>query len=412
VKIEGLSSEKKRYRISIATIHTMSLQKKQKVTMRFLHKVVQSMIIFSIGFYIRGIVDFYFLHTTFDHVDLAVNLKPAQVQGQVEHQAIPNMQVSTGTHTTNNHSNQTHWCIIASKFLPRTTNSHFDHFPHSSEIILPCWSYFIKQNVTNNCGFYLAGERFVLPKWTKEVVEKMGCKVKMQTQGVPKDNIIESIPVDDVQYIPNLYLLRPRFDYFHYLDHPEHATILRKRFVSDDTIANAKGNDKPLQIGIIQRPNARRIDNLIEIEKGLQRNIPNGNITITNFTFSTVEEQATWFATKDMIIAAHGAALTNSIFVTPGTIVLVMYPPGYFLQTLEPLIEQSGGIAIQWYEKGINPYVKSYLIEKENHTAYEALGQYGGFSPPVKEVVSRVKLALGLKLATVSAMYGVHGGYH
>ena len=194
---------------------------------------------------------------------------------------------------------RTHWCVIANKFLPRTTRGHFDHFPHTSEIILPCWSYFVKNGVTKRCGFALVGKNFVLPSWIKELVDAMGCQIKQSDQGLPKSNIVDFVPSDDIQYIPNYYLLRPRLDYFRYLDHPEHAHMLRRLFVNDEYIATIKGNDKPWQIGIIQRQGARRFDNLNEIYETLVQDIPEANITITDFKFETVKEQATWFATKD-----------------------------------------------------------------------------------------------------------------
>lgn len=224
---------------------------------------------------------------------------------------------------------------MASKFLPKTTRGHFDHFPHTAEIILPCWSYFVKQKVTDRCGFALANKSYILSPWIKELVDAMGCQVKKSDSGLPSNNIADFVPQDDVQHIPNYFLLRPRLDYIRYIDHPEHAHMLRRLFVSDEYIKEVKGDSKPLQIGIIQRDGARRIDNLDEIYETLKKDIPQGNITITNFKFKTVKEQATWFATKDMVIASHGAALTNSVFITPGTIILQMYPPGYFLQTLE-----------------------------------------------------------------------------
>lgn len=230
---------------------------------------------------------------------------------------------------------RTHWCVVASKFLPKTTRGHFDHFPHAAEIILPCWSYFVKENVTDRCGFALVNINYKLPPWIKELVDTMGCHVKQSDYGLPKDNIVDFVPAEDIQHIPNYYLLRPRLDYIRYLDHPEHAHMLRRMFVSDDYIGSVKGNGKPLQIGIIQRDGARRFDNLDEILKTLKNDIPEASIIVSDFKFGSVKEQATWFATKDMVIASHGAALTNSIFITVGTIVLQMYPPGYFLQTLE-----------------------------------------------------------------------------
>jgi len=301
-----------------------------------------------------------------------------------------------------------HWCVVAAKYLPATTRGHFDHFPHAAEIVLPCWSFFMEQEATDNCGYYFAsGTRaFQLSSWPKELIDTMGCEIKYGN-GIEESGFVNDIPKDDVQYIPNLYLLRPRFNYIRYLNHPLHANALRRLFVSDDHILSTKGHGKPLQIGMIQRGASRRIDNFDQIKNAIQEAIPDGNIITTDFTFGTVREQAEWFATKDVIVAAHGAALTNSIFITQGTIVMQLYPPGYFWESLDPLIEQSGGYAIQWYQKGKNPMVESASLEKKELD----LAGRADFSPPVDEVVRPLVYALGIERPTNVKLKKLYGAF-
>ena len=43
----------------------------------------------------------------------------------------------------------------------------------------------------------------------------------------------------------------------------------------------------------------------------------------------TIKEQANLFAQAEAIVAAHGAALTNLLFVQPGTKVIELMPQGY-----------------------------------------------------------------------------------
>ncbi len=64
-------------------------------------------------------------------------------------------------------------------------------------------------------------------------------------------------------------------------------------------------------------------------------------------------------------------------------------------------------MAIQWVEKGINPYIKSHEINIRNHTEFEELGQSGGFSPDVLEVVAQVNLALGVRVPAVPFMKAI-----
>ena len=126
---------------------------------------------------------------------------------------------------------ETHWCIVASKFLPKNTRAHFSHFPHAAEIILPCWSYFMEQEATGNCGFYFANEKqFQLSPWPKDLIQAMGCEVKYPSpgKGMDKKGFVDELPKNDVQFIPNTYLLRPRLEYIRYLNSPSHAHALRR----------------------------------------------------------------------------------------------------------------------------------------------------------------------------------------
>ena len=186
------------------------------------------------------------------------------------------------------------------------------------------------------------------------------------------------------------------------MNDPEDAHALRRFFISDQEIARVKGKDKPLQIGLLQRPNKRRINNLAEIEAALKKKLPGCQTNLTEFSNATsLKDQAAWFATKDVIVAAHGAGLTNSIFVTKGTIVLQAYPDAFFWQSLDSLIEQSGGIALDWYSKGPHPVV-AYVKAKE--TGAHNIGNEATITPPVHEVVDRILMALGKKPATRLAL--------
>ena len=295
-------------------------------------------------------------------------------------------------------SSKTHWCVITHTYIALNPSKYFNHFPHAAETLLPCWSYFYEQGLTDSCGIDLRLGKYNLSSWNRELIEDaMGCKIKSDENPGQKG---------DIDYKPNLYHMRPRFEYIRYLNSPEHAHALRRNIISDDDIAKVKGKGKPLQIGIIQRPDARRIDNLQEIRDAIQVALPDAHIDMTDFNFTTLKEQAWYFASKDLIIAAHGAALTNSIFITPKTIVLQMHPSGYYYPFFEPLIEQAGGIAMDWHNRTAgNPYVKYATIPtKELDEA-----KFSHFIVPPEDVVERVLYGLGVKEPTrkeLNALYG------
>ena len=121
--------------------------------------------------------------------------------------------------------NKKHWCVIALKHLPNNTRKYFQHFPHAAEILLPCWSWFMEQGATENCGFALHYS-LELSSWSQQLVDAMGCQVQKFMN--PKTDLdergyVKAIPEDEVQSTTNMYLLRPSLEYIRYLNDASHA---------------------------------------------------------------------------------------------------------------------------------------------------------------------------------------------
>ena len=68
-----------------------------------------------------------------------------------------------------------------------------------------------------------------------------------------------------------------------------------------------------------------------------------------------------------------------------------MYPPRWFWQSLDWLIEQAGGIALDWYPKGIHPVVD---FQQAQWTGAQNAGRESNFAVPVEDVVDKILLAL------------------
>lgn len=288
-------------------------------------------------------------------------------------------------------SNVTHWCVLAQTSMARNSRRFHDHFPHAAENILPCWSWFRAMNATDNCGFALMyGLTFKKnnpQSWQQQLVDRMGCQVKY-VNNKKKDR--KTPFAGGIFHTVNLKLKQPRYGMTRYLDHPEDAWALRRLFVSDESIATKKGTK--LQIGMIERTADRVITNFDEIrkqlEKRLQREADIETTTLAEYS-GNLQQQATWFATKDVIVGAHGAAMANSLFVTEGTIVLQLYPENYFFQSLEPLIEQAGGVALDWYP-GNDP-----VFDWRQHRNTQWKWRTSNITPPVNEIVDLVLMGLG-----------------
>lgn len=311
-------------------------------------------------------------------------------------------------------TNKTDWCILSKKTTWRSTHTYFNHFPHASEGILPCWSWFRQENATNHCGFVLHDGLTLDSKdgrrnsWQRQLIKAMGCRVKYSKEPLPENGVSPLSDPTEVQHIPNMYLQRPRYGQMIYLDHPEDAHALRRRVISDKLVDKKQnGNGNPLRIGIIQRTRSRVITNLDEIVTALQDKLENCVITISELKEAPLlRQQAEWFATKDVIIAVHGAALANAIFVTPGTIILQLYPPNFFWQSLDPLIEQSGGIALDWYDRKEDPIVAWRNAQAQKMQVVDKARE-GNVTPPIDQIIDPILLSLGAKLATMVDMNNV-----
>jgi UDP-galactopyranose mutase len=325
------------------------------------------------------------LRGTEENID-ANNVAPPVLEEKTKEKIVTPMNKKTKD------NQKTHWCIISKDYSMKIDPEWFVHFPHACEVILPCWSWFRRRNAESNCGFVLMdGLKFNDPNpnsWQQELVTTMGCKVKEMDSALSPDGF--PLSADEIQHVPNLSLIRPRYNQRIYVERPEDAHALRRLVIPDSLIEERKGNGKPMQIGLVQRTRSRVITNLDEIQSALQAALPDANLTQSKLEFS-FREQAEFFATQDVIIAAHGAGLTNALFMTPGTVVLQLYPKWYFYQSLDPLIEQVGGIAIDWFV-GDNPirdwfWARRWFMHKWSR-------EYT-ITPPPEEIVGKVLRALG-----------------
>lgn len=288
----------------------------------------------------------------------------------------------SSTDHDDNVDNPTRWCIIGKReSASRGAKAHPYHFPHMAENLLPCWSWFRAQNATTHCGLVLLDgikldyKKSEEPSWISQLVQYMGCKVK--ELDVINANISNRLlPLGSSEPFQHAILpvwKMPRGDpSFRYLADPQDAQELRRLIVSDDWIDRHHQANK-LYIGIIQRTVSMRTFTDLDVLVNLVQDcFPDAILDVTTLHGMSLQQQARWFALQDVVFAAHGAALTNSIFLRRQSIVMQFYPKGFFYQMFEPLIEQSGSNALFWYPDD-NPHTETkyrlkILANKENIT--------------------------------------------
>jgi hypothetical protein len=287
--------------------------------------------------------------------------------------------------------NQTHWCIIGRHASSKSSRRFFHHFPHAAENLLPCWSWWRRWNVEDRCGIVLLDLlRLVKDSWQYQLIHKVWkCQVRALKTTTPnrRDPLHDS---SAIYYTPSLYWKNPRYGRINYVERPEDAWALRRLLISDEDIVKAKAGSS-LHVGVIQRLHSRTILNLDDIVSLLREKLPEANISIVHHLPSSIYKQAEWFATKDIIIGAHGAAMMNCVWILPKTIVVQLYPEQYFFQSLEPLIETVGGIALDWYP-GTDPVLEWRLAvkAKENNFVREQ-----NITAPPNEVVEPILMVMG-----------------
>lgn len=103
-------------------------------------------------------------------------------------------------------------------------------------------------------------------------------------------------------------------------------------------------------------------------------------------------EQVTTFANLDILIAAHGAGLTNLIFMTPNSFVFELFPPKWQYACYRRLAENVG--LLYKKETAVGELGKEC---KRNMQSMEC--QYRGirdrdFTPTVESVVKNVGFAI------------------
>jgi hypothetical protein len=130
------------------------------------------------------------------------------------------------------------------------------------------------------------------------------------------------------------------------------------------TTATSSSSTTKINIGFVERPARRLIVNSSGLAKGLQQAYPDSVVSYRIFTGkNSMQDQATWYKQQHIVIAAHGAASTNAIFMRPKSYFLELFPRNFFSTMYQPLAEQCGVVYDYYYDGGPNPvqdYKKHY----------------------------------------------------
>jgi Glycosyltransferase 61 len=266
------------------------------------------------------------------------------------------------SHIVNGHdfSRTRHWCIIDDN----TTQMEIGNIAHAAQVLISCWNWFQRQSQTSSntspqtclsvkngsnyscqsysCGFFI-GNLTIRKKleplkksdgWISLLIEHMPCVL---TDLKPTRH-------DTVWHRPDLKL---RFDSVesalkfqssifqsysknnHHLSHYERGTIVSK--------------DDPVRVGLVNRRDSRYIRNLDKIREAFQKILPTAHFETCFMEDLSPFQQWIFWSSKHIVLAAHGQAETNAIFLPANSSAIIeVYPPHYYSPFFTALFRSMG----------------------------------------------------------------------
>jgi hypothetical protein len=184
--------------------------------------------------------------------------------------------------------------------------------------------------------------------WARDLIKVMNC-----SRIVRKEHNTPEPPSTDDTY----YLKWTR----RWFEETEDSAPLQELVLQKGKEGYTRPDDfvnRTLAIGLIQRtPRNNRCDrvplptkclhfrefiNLKKIQESLAKKFASAKIRNTKLKKMNLVEQASWWWTKDIVIAAHGAALSNVMFMRPHTAVIEIFPKGYEPGMFQALMKDVG----------------------------------------------------------------------
>jgi Glycosyltransferase 61 len=279
-----------------------------------------------------------------------------------------------------------------------------NHFPHAAQTILPCWSFFrrIKEQFPNaNYGFWVNNDAINgRPKinlnrgsWTPELLKATeSCRYgrAMQRESFNENQTLGLIKegnalVYRLQNSVKMEWRRPAW-----FSRPEDALSLQQAVFGHGTTWNSVAvKTNQLTIGLLQRGSSRRITNLDEIQEALQQRYPNATIEQATMDGMDFYQQAEWWAKQQIVVAAHGAAITNMIFMSPQAGLLEVFPQNFYELMYFRKLSESMGIKLheQWFNTSVTDPEAAYHRSSSNKDFKST-----HVTPPVEEIVNLVEM--------------------
>lgn len=323
---------------------------------------------------------------------LSFRIQPASKDCDV--QRIPTVphSIRASFHRKGEYESVTAWCI-----LDENNTRLVSGMPHAMQSLGVCWSYFCRireqYGESVGCGIYLGnyvdwerasnvGSR--RKGWVADLLDSMNCTI----------SAVQPDLQQSLQHRPPLNATNWK-QLFVWFERPSDASSLAVAVLGNSAVVSRNvTKNRTLQIGIVQRVESRRFTNLDAITQAIIKDFPRASLEVEVAEMEKMKfrEQAKFWNSKDVIIAAHGAAMTNAVFMRRGASIVEVYPIHYYPRIYEALCRR---IAIQhyaWYDNVID-------IDKDHAAHGKTMRQRyrlrtENLSPPVEKILDLTRQAM------------------
>jgi hypothetical protein len=249
-------------------------------------------------------------------------------------------------------SSKRHYCIVTKSSMWPGVNHDGSLFgwrnslPHSAEAILGCIDWFVQSNATSCNIMAMDGLSAQTHPWATEILNALSCRV---SQCNTLKQLKSLMQYWNSKWSNQTIYHEAKFVENYWVSHHGVTNVIRKSILPHLEEELRRRPSNMVYVGIVERKTNRKIKQQEQLVQLLVQE-SSLNVSIKQMEGLSMVEQAKWFASQDVIVAGHGAALTNTIFMRPNSIVIHLYPyryyfPGYF----ESLVTKVGGYNLDWY---------------------------------------------------------------
>jgi len=189
-----------------------------------------------------------------------------------------------------------------------------------------------------------------------------------------------------------------------WFEFPRDATALQDRFFLHSPTSSRDKYEKneeliyqeiSFTIGLIQRKTNRLLANIDEMKRKLRKKYPYSKINQVYMEDMAIQEQAIWWHQQDLVIAVHGAALMNMLYMDTSykkPAIVEIFPPDFYELDYFLSLSKSMGIRHrQWIPSHLNRTQAMDLYLSSNAKTMSKMKKQFSFTPPADEIMGLVE---------------------